>query len=139
MTGSPQVDWSATSPETGRYSGVFRTTPAADLLARFDELRRRGSGYCEVALDGRDYPMLSVSFQEPHAVVHLFFAEEHCALLGGDGTVASHDEVELSWGDGDGPATFTGEYVSAPDRAEAVLRGFVAGTDADALGDWYDL
>ncbi len=42
------VDWAATDPSSGRYSGLFATAPFGELEQRFHQLRAREGGYVEI-------------------------------------------------------------------------------------------
>jgi hypothetical protein len=137
-SGLLSVEWSATSPESGRYSGT-RYTTGADLLRRLGELRNHGAGYCEIRLAGHDYPTVSVAFRGAHAVIMGWTDEEHMALLGGDGSVPADDHVEVPIMDDQDMGGFTGEFVSSVAHAFSVLEKFLHAGDLDRLGDWFDL
>jgi len=133
------VNWAATSPTTGRYSGVYHSSSGAELLERVADLRTRGAGYLEIEIAGRDYPALSLAFAGDRAVLHLWSDEGRMALLGGDGSVPMDEDVEVPTMDDPDPGIFTGEFVSSTDRAVALLERFIGNGDAQSLGDWYDL
>ncbi|RZI93495.1 MAG: hypothetical protein EOO67_06525 [Microbacterium sp.] len=133
------VEWCATSPETGRYTGIGAPSPAGELVDRLEALRRVGEGYLEVNVLGRDYPVLSLGFRGDHAVLHRWADEEHMALLGGDGSVPMDDVVEVPIAEDEFPGMFTGEFTSTTDRALGLVRRFLEDGDSESLGDWYDL
>lgn len=133
------VSWAATSPTTGRYSGVYQSSTDAELLDRIAELRIRGAGYLEIQIADRDYPALSLAFAGDRAVLHLWSDEGQMALLGGDGSIPMDEDVEVPTMDDPDPSIFTGEFTSTTDRAVALVERFIGGGDAQSLGDWYDL
>lgn len=133
------VKWTATSPATGRYSGLDIVSSDADLLSRIAELRARGAGYVEVRIADQDFPAMSLAFQGERAVIERWTDEEHMALLGGDGSVPMDEEVDVPLEDDHYPATYTGEFVSSIERALTLVQQFIRTGDAESLGDWYDL
>ncbi|HEY3002147.1 MAG TPA: hypothetical protein VGJ44_07325 [Kribbellaceae bacterium] len=133
------VVWSATSPETGRFSSAVMRSDLKELEDRFTALRSIGEGYVEVELPTDDSPQVSVSFRGDRAVVQQLSDPETptSSLLVGDGSVPAEAVVDVPVMDD--PAVFTGDFVMSVDRAWDAVRDFVrTGSPAD-LGEWYQL
>jgi hypothetical protein len=131
------VAWTATSPESGRFSPGERRSDVRDLSDRFNELRSRGQGYLEVAFPDRGYPLLSLGFRDDHAVISVFESAEKVSLLVGDGTVSSGAAVDVLIMDD--LARFTGEFVLSVDRAWDLVRLFIRTGAPSDLGEWCEL
>ncbi|MFJ2397386.1 hypothetical protein ACIOTI_32135 [Streptomyces sp. NPDC087843] len=131
------VVWAATSPESGLFHPVERSSEVKDLSNRFNELRSRGQGYLEVRSPNREFPMLSLAFRDDHAVVHLMSSTERMSLLAGDGTVPSHAEVEVPIMDD--LAVFKGDFILDIDLAWDLLHSFTQTQAAGPLGEWSEL
>ncbi|GCD20938.1 hypothetical protein CTKZ_25000 [Cellulomonas algicola] len=125
------VTWAATSPTTGRFDALERTTDVADLARRVGELRLRGNGYLEVrAVD--DFPVLTLGFHEGVAVVHLFRdAETVCLLAEATGrTDSAMLPVMDDW------TEFRAPFVHDLDHAWELVQQFSDGIDVARLGSW---
>ena len=133
------VVWSATSPETGRFSAAVMRSDLTELEGRFAALRSRGEGYLEVELPTGDSPQVSVSFRGDGAVVQQISDLEApvSSLLVGDGSVPPEARIEVPVMDE--LADFTGDFVMNVDRAWAAVRDFVRTGSAAGLGEWYEL
>ena len=133
------VEWSATSPQTGRVGAVMRTA-FPELEDRFLELRALGAGYVEVALLTEDSPQVTLGFRGDHAVVDQLRALDEdptSFLLVGDGSLSPHGTVKVPVLDDD--AVFSGDFVMTVDRAWEAVREFVSSGSVDGLGEWYQL
>ncbi len=131
------VSWTATDPESREFSPTERSSDIADLTAHFTALRSHGQGYLEVRLPGREFPLLTLGFQDDQAVIHLFDAAEKSSLLVGDGTAAADAVVEVPIMDD--LAVFRGDCVVAVDRAWAFVRDFIQTRAPGELGEWREL
>ncbi|MGV9453096.1 hypothetical protein [Streptomyces sp. NPDC003635] len=131
------VWWRATDHETRQFSPTGRSSDIADLTDYFTALRSRGRGYLEVRLPGREFPLLTLGFQDDQAVIHLFDAAEKSSLLVGDGAAASDEVVEVPIMDD--LAVFSGDCVVAVDRAWAFVRNFIQSKAPRELGEWREL
>lgn len=129
--------WAMTSPETGRFSGIEELSDVSVMEDRFHQLRSQGQGYVEVRLQDMDFPQLTLSFRDDHAVVHLFSDAEKVSLLKGDGTVPPEAAVDVPIMDD--LAEFTGDFVLSVDRAWALVRSFARTGVPAALGEWCEL
>jgi hypothetical protein len=81
--------------------------------------------------------VLTLTFRDDHAVVHLMSDSERISLLAGDGTVPSSAEVEVPIMDD--LAAFTGDYVLHIDRAWDLVHHFTHTRAAETLGEWCQL
>src|SRR5204863_114447 len=81
------VVWTATLPESGRFSPFESCSKVSDLSYRFNELRSRGQGYLELRLEDSAFPQLTLGFRNDHAVIHVITNAEQMSLVVGDGTV----------------------------------------------------
>ncbi|MEU5112651.1 hypothetical protein AB0G64_14225 [Streptomyces longwoodensis] len=131
------VSWTATDPESRRFSATERSSDVADLTDHFTALRSRGQGYLEVRLPGDEFPLLTLGFQDDQAVIHLFDAAEKSFLLVGDGTAAADALVHVPIVDD--LAVFSGDCVVAVDRAWALVRTFIQTGAPSELGEWREL
>jgi hypothetical protein len=130
---------SATSIETGRFAAAERPVSRADLIRLIDQLSggRQQQGYLEVRPAGDEFPVLLVGFRGGLAVVQRMLDSESMSILGGDGSVAGSDSIDILIMDD--LATFTGEYVLGLQRAQEGVLQFLDGADLSALGEWNDL
>lgn len=131
------VSWTATDPDSRRFSATERRSDNADLSDRFSALRSHGQGYLEIRLPDGEFPLLALDFRDDQAVIHLFDADGASFLLAGDGTAVA-DAV------GQAPvmddlAAFRGDCVLAVDRAWVLVRSFVQKGAPDELGEWRGL
>ncbi|MGC0211931.1 hypothetical protein [Streptomyces levis] len=131
------VSWTATDPDSREFSPTERTSDIADLANHFTALRSCGQGYFEVRLPGREFPLLTVGFLDDQAVIHRFDAAERSSLLVGDGTAAADAVVQVSIMDD--LAVFSGDCVTAVDRAWALVRNFIQTKAPGELGEWREL
>jgi hypothetical protein len=127
----------ATSVETGRFVPVEKPLDRDDLTRLLHQLSTIDQGYAEVRLEDHDFPALLVGFRRGFAVVHCMSSLESMALLGGDGSVAGLEPVDVLVMDD--LSTFTGDYVMKPSRARDVLMKFADGVGVRSLGEWHDL
>lgn len=127
--------WSATSPESGRFSALVTHSDVAILTERFVALRARGEGYLEIRR-GEDYPALTIGFRGSVAVIEAFVSQEATSILVGDG---SHRDglVEVPIMDED--AAFSGPAAIDTERAWALVLEFLDGRDLNELGEWFEL
>jgi hypothetical protein len=135
-----QVEWSATSADTGRVSSAVMRSGLEELETHFFALRCLGEGFLEVALTAEDSPQVALSFRGDHAVVEQlcgFDEDPKAFLLVGDGSVPWDGTVEVPHLEGD--AVFTGHFVMGVDRAWAAVRDFVRTGSPTGLGEWFEL
>ncbi|KRA89139.1 hypothetical protein ASD84_13320 [Nocardioides sp. Root682] len=122
-------------------TGEFRTrqerTDALVFIERVELLSQVGTGYAEVSLAGRVFPMLALSFSGDNGVVHQFASAERTLLLRGGGSVNGDVAVEVPILEGSHP--FTGDFVSTARRARKIVEDFVAGVEPASLGQWDEL
>lgn len=131
---TPECDWSATDPATGRFHAVNKRSDVQELIERVESLREQGSGYVEVSHPEQPFPWLALSFTGQSGVVHQFSSPERSLLLRGDGSVSSDRLVDVPVFEELHP--FSGYYVSRTDRALDIVTRFVAGAEPTDLGDW---
>ncbi|SNT50532.1 hypothetical protein SAMN05421812_107325 [Asanoa hainanensis] len=134
------VEWSATSPETGRVSSAVVRSGPSELEGHFTMLRALGEGFIEVALSIEDSPQIALGFRGAHAVVEQLRAldeDPKSLLLVGDGSIPWDDTVEVPHLQGD--AIFTGRFVMTVDRAWDAMREFVRTGSPASSGEWHEL
>src|SRR5690349_13368855 len=95
MEESTTVVWVASSPDSGRFTSADVSSEWEVLQDRFDRLRSRSQGYVELHRPGQEYPLISFSFRENYAVLHLFEDPERTLLLKGDGVVSENVDVDV--------------------------------------------
>ena len=100
-------------------------------------MRAAGAGYLEAGFEDRDYPRITLGFRAGYAVVSLFTGAEQMFLLGGNGVVAPHEQVEVPILDE--LAAFTGDFVMDVDCAWNLVRAFIRSGSAGHLGTWHEL
>jgi hypothetical protein len=103
------VSWTATDPDSRRFSATERRSDNADLSDRFSALRSHGQGYLEIRLPDGEFPLLVLGPRDDQAVIHLFHADGR------------------------------GDCVLAVDRAWVLVRSFVQKGAPDELGEWRGL
>lgn len=131
------VWWAATDRESRRFSAIERSSDVADLTDHFTALRSHGQGYLEVRLPGDEFPLLTLGFQDDHAVIHQFSNAEKSFLLVGDGTATADSFVHVPIMDD--LAVFSGDCVLAVDRAWTLVRKFIQTGAPGELGEWREL
>ena len=129
------IAWAATSTASGRFDALDTRSDIADLNDRFEELRARGEGYLELRRT-EDFPVLTVGFRGPVAVLQVLLSPEAVSLLKGDGSV-ENDQVEVPFMDE--TAEFSGESGVGVDRAWGLALSFLRGRDLSELGEWVEL
>ncbi|QNS03420.1 hypothetical protein [Streptomyces xanthii] len=129
--------WSATTPETGLFSGLERHSALADLADRFARLRTLGRGYLEVRLPEGDLPCLTLGFRNDHAVLHRYDESGGLSLHAGDGATAPSTEVEVPIMNE--PTEFTGDFILSTGRAWQIVHTFGRTGASGEPGDWYGL
>ena len=131
------VRWTATDLESRQFSAIERSSDVADLTDHFTALLSHGQGYLEVRLPGGEFPLLTLSFQDDQAVIHLFDAAEKSSLLVGDGTATADTVVQVPIMDD--LAVFSGDCVLAVARAWALVRNFILTGTPGELGEWREV
>ncbi|WP_328502157.1 hypothetical protein OG828_22805 [Streptomyces sp. NBC_00457] len=129
--------WSSKSLESGRCQPGERGSELRDLTGDFNELRSRGQGHLEFRLTDSEFPQLTLSFRDDHAIIHLFTSEETVSLLAGDGTVPPDATADVPIMDE--LSVFTGEFVLSVDRAWDIVQNFVRTGVFEELGEWCEL
>ncbi|MFJ2925632.1 hypothetical protein ACIPIU_11535 [Streptomyces massasporeus] len=131
------VSWTATDLKSRRFSAIEQSSDVADLTDHFTALHSHGQGYLEVRLQGSEFPLLTLGFQDDQAVIHLFSNAERSSLLVGDGTVPANAVVQVPIMDE--PTVFSGDCALAVDRAWALARSFIQAGRPGELGEWREL
>ncbi|MET9817713.1 hypothetical protein [Streptomyces sp. NPDC006355] len=126
-----------TSRESGRFNPVEKHSDLSDLAREFNELRSRGRGYLEVRTPDHEFPQLTLSFSDDHAVIHLFANEASVYLLAGDGAMPAEVTVDVPVMDD--LATFSGDFVLDVDHAWEVVQNFTQTQRIEELGEWCEL
>ena len=134
---SIDVDWTATDPGSGRFSGVYATSTFGGLEDRLVALRRRGEGYLQVARFGEEYPYLILGFRGGHAVLYRMDSAETMLIHVGDGSVSEEDDVAVLVMEDHNEVG--GRFALTLERAWDVVKQFAAtGTTGDDA-DWLEL
>nr|WP_093618285.1 hypothetical protein [Streptomyces indicus] len=108
-----------------------------ELADHFTALRSRGRGYVEVRRPGSEFPLLTLGFQDNHAVIHVFGDAERSSLLIGDGTAASDASVHVPIMDD--LVVFSGDLALDVDRAWITVHHFIRTGRPAELGEWREL
>jgi hypothetical protein len=131
------VDWVATDPDSGRFSGVFRVAAFAELEDRLAALRARGEGYFQVARTDSEYPWLLLGFRGSHAVLYRLDSPDTMLIHVGDATVSRDHEVTVLVMEDHND--IGGKFVLRLDRAWRVVKEFAATGATGEAKNWLEL
>jgi hypothetical protein len=131
------VDWVATDPESGRFSGIYATSTFRELEDRLAALRARGEGYFQVARIGHEYPYLILGFCGAHGVLYRMDNAETMLIHVGDGAVSEGDEVMVLVMEDHNDVS--GKYALTLERAWGVVKEFAATGATGGDEAWLEL
>lgn len=131
------VDWAATDPTSGRYSGLYATTEFRELEDRLDQLRARDEGYLEVARVGSDYPTFLLGFRGDHAVLYRLNNAESMLAHVGDGSVSDSSVVTVRIMDE--VNEIDGQFALSLETAWNLVKEFARTGATGSEADWLQL
>lgn len=131
------IEWTATDPDSGRFSGIYAPSTLAELEDRLVALRARGEGYFQVARLGEEYPYLSLGFRDAHAVLYRMDSAETMRIHVGDESVSeSHDVTVLVM---EGHNDVGGRFALTLEHAWDIVKHFAAAGATGDEADWLEL
>lgn len=134
---STNVEWAATDPRSGQFSGIYVGSTFSELEDRLAALRLRGEGYFQIARQGSEYPYLILGFRDVRAVLYRMDTADTMLIHDGDGSVREDEEVDVLIMEEYNAVS--GKYALALSFAWSIVRHFGDTGQMGQVSDWIRL